>query len=96
MPEPKKYVKLPVVIEAIEFTGERENGEAIIKWLAVNGTPDADFWVPVHPDEPFLVIPTLEGRMRADVGDFIIQGVKGEYYPCKSDIFAATYREMTE
>ena len=39
----------------------------------------------------FLVIPTLEGDMRADVNDWIIKGVKGEFYPCKPDIFAATY-----
>lgn len=95
MPEPKRYVKLPVVIEAIEFTGERENGEAIIKWLAVNGTEMADYWVPVD-DVPFLIIPTLEGRMRADVGDFIVQGVSGEFYPVKPYIFAQTYREMDD
>lgn len=38
-----------------------------------------------------IVIPTLEGDMRADVGDWIIRGVKGEFYPCKPDIFDATY-----
>ena len=42
-------------------------------------------------DVCFLSIDTLEGRMRADPGDWIIQGVKGEFYPCKPDIFEATY-----
>ena len=41
------------------------------------------------------VIETLEGDMRADVGDYVIRGVKGEIYPCKPDIFAATYDEET-
>jgi hypothetical protein len=41
-------------------------------------------------------IETLEGIMRADVGDYIIRGVKGEIYPCKPDIFAVTYELETE
>lgn len=41
--------------------------------------------------DPALLIPTLEGEMRAEVGDWIIRGVKGELYPCKPDIFEATY-----
>jgi len=40
------------------------------------------------------VIVTLEGEMRADLGDWIIKGVKGEFYPCKPDIFEATYEEV--
>ena len=40
-------------------------------------------------------IPTLEGTMRCDSGDWIICGVKGEFYPCKPDIFEATYEEVT-
>ena len=46
-------------------------------------------------DEPQDIV-TLEGTMRADVGDFIITGVKGERYPCKPDIFEATYDEVAE
>ena len=41
-----------------------------------------------------LLISTLEGQMRADVGDWVIRGVKGEFYPCKPDIFAATYEPV--
>lgn len=40
---------------------------------------------------PYLAIDTLEGTMRADVGDWVIRGVQGEFYPCKPDIFEATY-----
>lgn len=43
---------------------------------------------------PYLTIETLEGTMRADVGDWIIRGVKGELYPCKPDIFEATYDQL--
>ena len=44
-------------------------------------------------DTEHLRIRTLEGTMRAEVGDYIIKGVQGEFYPCKPDIFAATYEE---
>lgn len=43
-----------------------------------------------------LVIHTLEGDMEASIGDYIIKGVNGEFYPCKPDIFAKTYEEVTE
>ena len=43
-----------------------------------------------------LLIPTLEGIMRAEIGDYIIRGVEGEYYPCKPKIFEKTYEEVTE
>lgn len=43
-----------------------------------------------------IYIPTLEGEMRADPGDWIIQGVKGEFYPCKPDIFEETYDEVID
>lgn len=73
------YEKLPVLIEAVRYLPELAN--EIADWCG--GT--------VNP-ESYIEIPTLEGTMRADVGDFIIKGVKGEFYPCKPDIFAATYR----
>jgi hypothetical protein len=44
----------------------------------------------------YLIIPTLEGKMRASKGDWIIKGVKGEFYPCKPDIFEATYEPVIE
>lgn len=47
--------------------------------------------VAIDPATGALVIPTLEGLMRATLGDWIIRGIKGEFYPCKPDIFAATY-----
>ena len=43
-----------------------------------------------------LTIDTLKGKMKADIGDYIIKGINGEFYPCKPDIFAKTYEEVTE
>lgn len=79
------FRKKPVVIEAVQWAGDLGSAMAFIS-------------------EPFsvddltraLYIPTLEGEMRADLGDWIIRGVKGEFYPCKPDIFEQTYEPVDE
>jgi hypothetical protein len=79
-----KYVKKPVKVNAWQLT------TANIE----NGSPDWLDLEKVHifnGGAPFAEIETLEGLMTASYGDFIIQGVKGEFYPCKPDIFLATY-----
>lgn len=94
------YRKKPVVIEAMCFDGSPESATKIIDWLSAYGATaiyhehfmDGDFIA--HPD-PFLRIDTLEGRMIANKGDQIIKGVQDEFYPCKPDIFAATYEEVS-
>lgn len=48
----------------------------------------------LEADDGALYLHTLEGKMRADVGDWVILGIKGEVYPCKPDIFAATYEPV--
>ena len=78
-----KYRKKPVVIEALQWDGT--NWDEIGDWMGLHATAQMD-------DD--FVIPTLEGDMRASVGDWIIKGVKGEFYPCKPDVFAATYEEV--
>ena len=80
-----KYRKKPVVIETIQYTGD--NAEECIA-LQI-GTPR-----PVWDKGDHLIIGTLEGNHRADVGDWIIKGVKGELYPCKPDIFDMTYEKV--
>lgn len=75
-----KYRKKPVVIDAWQFTDL--NAKTIPGWLIM-----ATYEI----EGECLLIKTLEGTMRADPGDWIIKGVKGEVYPCKPDIFAATY-----
>lgn len=74
-----KYRKKPVVIEAIEWTGS--NAVSVIDFTNNQARQEG----------PVLIIPTLEGDHEASLGDMIIKGVKGEFYPCKPDIFAATY-----
>ena len=78
-----KFRKKPVVIEAKRFTGF--NWEEIYNWIesdSGSGGPNG------------IVIETLEGKMKADVGDWIIRGVKGEFYPCKDDVFQDTYEQV--
>lgn len=81
-----KYRKKPVVIEAIRFNGE--NRELIANWLGAEISSgrirDCIF-------EDLIQIETLEGVMTANVGDWIVKGVKGEFYPVKDDIFRETY-----
>ena len=77
-----RYRKKPVEIEAVRWTGE--NLEEI-KEFAKGAL--------VHRGPAGIAIDTLEGRMRADKGDYIIKGIKGEFYPCKSDIFEMTYEK---
>ena len=98
--EPTKYRKLPVVIEAMQWDGSAAAAGPVINWVLDNGETaryhehlmDGDFIA--HP-EPFLTIVTLEGTMSASPGDYIIRGVQGEFYPCKPDIFEATYEEVS-
>jgi len=89
-----KYRKKPVVIEAVQFT------EALRDAIVLDGAEcpagvkrGATSW---HQKDRKVwradfYIETLEGRMEVSLGDWIITGVKGEHYPCKPDIFAATY-----
>jgi hypothetical protein len=81
-----KFRKKPVVIEAVEWTGE--NTLELGEWAG----PAAQTWA-AYSDYT-LRIPTLEGDHIASRGDMIIRGVKGEFYPCKPDIFAATYEAV--
>jgi hypothetical protein len=78
-----KFRKKPVVIDAVQFTGDVGAPEITALDLGCQHDPDKGYDI--------LTIDTLEGCMRAEPGDWIIRGVKGELYPCKPDIFAATY-----
>lgn len=93
----KKYRKKPVVIEAIQL--KVDNFDVVCDFMG--GTPipkhNPNFGVDEHgnTNEPYLgvYIETLEGKMLANYGDYIIKGVNGEFYPCKPDIFEKTYNE---
>ena len=79
-----KYRKKPVVIEAVHYRrGEIPDDDFIIEGIKTGKLR--------HCDDDTFLIDTLEGSMIARPGDWIIRGVKGEFYPCKPDIFEATY-----
>ena len=102
-----KYRKKPVVIEAFQMTKERRwNNYEWPEWLhqAWNKDPsEGAVWPnpdnppnPVHESADELVCGTLEGVHNIDFNDWIIQGVKGELYPCKPDIFEMTYEKVDD
>lgn len=78
-----RFRKKPVVIEAVRWSGGSEKYKEVTEW-------SGQAWAVTFPERK-LLIPTLEGTMTADIDDYIIKGVKGEFYPCKPDIFNATY-----
>lgn len=78
-----QFRKRPVDVEAVQWN---ENWPTMLAFIVEQGgRAHIDF------DGTVLVVETLEGDMRANAGDWIIRGVQGEFYPCKPDIFAATY-----
>ncbi len=88
-----KFRKKPIVIEAITFDELVEYGKA--NGATIHHGYPWSFHYHGHPitheNNDCYLIPTLEGTMRFNRGDMLITGVKGEIYPCKADIFAATY-----
>jgi hypothetical protein len=84
----KKYRKKPVVVEAL-LCGYPNDPQEVANWCGGRIVDLHEVGSPVY-----ITIPTLEGDMRAEFNDYIIKGVKGEFYPCKPDIFKETYEEV--
>lgn len=87
---PSRYRKKPVEIDAMQHDGSQASADRVVTWVgavaeAMRQPWNNDYW-DVH-------IKTLEGVMTAGPFDWIIRGVKGEHYPCKPDIFDATYEK---
>lgn len=82
-----KYRKKPIVIEAVKYDGK--NSFQILSELGMESIGEE-----LTSDD--LLIDTPEGEMRAKSGDYIIKGIKGEFYPCKPDIFEASYDLVKE
>ena len=82
-----KYRKLPVEIEAIQWTGNNNIEDMKTLW-------GQDFILSAINHKDYFGIVTLEGIMKVSFGDYIIKGVKGEFYPCKPDIFLQTYEQV--
>ncbi|KKN71184.1 hypothetical protein LCGC14_0423470 [marine sediment metagenome] len=87
-----KFRKKPIVIEAMQTDGTIPTANAIRAW---SNDQVRDHWIGGGRGVAFNV-PTLEGTMLASPGDWIIRGIHGEYYPCKPEIFAATYDLVEE
>lgn len=89
-----KYRKKPVVIDAFLWTGD-ENQTEDPEWI-IEGIKAGSVWFYTEERGTFMQIRTLEGVMQASPGDYIIRGVAGEIYPCKPEIFEATYEEVAD
>lgn len=89
-----KYVKKPVVIDAFKLTEETSLKEIYNFFGVINDNSEKPFTI--FTELGFLEIKTLEGTMRANIGDYVIKGIKGEFYPCKEDIFEQTYSLVTD
>lgn len=84
-----RWRKKPVVIEAVQWTGT--NVDEVLDFTLGRASVRDESFQRLSSSERVLIIETLEGDMRAEPQDWIICGVKGEFYPCKPDIFEATY-----
>jgi hypothetical protein len=87
------YRKKPVEIEAVLWTGE--NWNEVVEFVRATGKPEDFAKVVYDQSSHLLLVSTLEGRVRCSMGDWLLRGVKGEYYPCRADIFEATYDEVS-
>ena len=103
----KKYRKKPVTIEAIQWDGKNLVDVSAFLYNkthkeALKEINSSDISCKIWDDYESIIIregltiDTLEGKMKADIGDYIIKGINGEFYPCKPDIFDKTYEEVTE
>lgn len=83
-----KYRTKPVVVEAMQYVGTN--------FLELNEWSNHQVKVDIRSHSNKVVIPTLEGGMEVSLGDYVIKGIQGEFYPCKPDIFEATYEKANE
>lgn len=92
-----KYRKKPIIIEAMQYENTLEGHNKILKWansfpaIPPNSYPLNLTYYIAHG---YLVVHTLEGNMEASPGDWIIKGIRGEFYPYKPDVFEATYEPV--
>jgi hypothetical protein len=92
-----KYRKLPIVIDALIWNGK--NHRSMFNFLGGSNsdhisTSGENFYIDHGKVEGGLMLKTLEGEHKASVGDYVIKGISGEFYPCKPDIFKATYEQV--
>ena len=85
-----KYVKNPVVIDAIQWTGTAQSFDRIR-----SAFPDM-VWNPGPMGTRSFIVLNKQGDMTASCGDYIVRGVEGEYYPCPSSVFEATHTKLED
>lgn len=96
----KKYVKKPVEVEAIQL--KEDNIIEVFDFLdganykETKSAEELEDFSKAMLEQGYIEIETLEGMMKVSFGDYIIKGIKGEFYPCKPDIFQATYEEVRQ
>ena len=95
-----RFRKKPVIIDAVQFTGNNEFEIADFMHIpitALQTSVDAVLRADgMYGGNTYIYISTLEGNMIANAGDWIIKGINGEFYPCKPDIFEKTYEKVEE
>lgn len=106
-----KYRKRPVIIEAMQlpYHPTASEGMAVYQWVESNTDgsfepmdviegkkPYPESGVSIDPRDGRFIISTLEGLHWVDLGDYVIRGIKGEFYPCKPDIFEASYEKVKD
>lgn len=109
MNQPMKYRKKPVVIEAMRFAGTNAETHAVYQWVKKNTLgsfepmdviegrkPYPACGVSIDPRDGRMIISTLEGLHWVDIGDYVIRGIAGEFYPCKPHVFADSYEQETK
>lgn len=94
----KKYIKKPVEVKAIQL--KEDNIIEVFDFLdeanykETKSVEELEDFSKAMLEQGYIEIETLEGMMKASFGDYIIKGIKGEFYACKPDIFQATYEEV--
>ena len=95
--EVKRYKKRPIIIFATQLTNN--NARFIFDWIKDNNVDSVHILLQENSSDDvdeLIEIETLEGKMVANIGDWIIRGVNKEFYPCKPDIFKKTYEEVAD
>lgn len=87
-----EYRKRPVIVEAYRWDGTAEGAAEICEWMTRHG--QEHHYAHSRAFASVISIATLEGMTYASAGDWVIRGVRGEFYPCKPDIFDATHEEV--
>lgn len=88
----KRYLKRPIPVNAIKYTGTIENKDFILNWSNTNSK--CSVYTPITEDKFGLAIETLEGTMRPKIGDYVVQGPEGECWFVNGPIFEKTYEEI--